>query len=61
MEDFDWKLGTDGEPEESQLCIPGVSLGFAFALLIQKTESIWGAVLFHTASDLHWFIAFGSF
>jgi membrane protease YdiL (CAAX protease family) len=35
------------------------TLGFAFALLIQKTKSIWGATLFHTASDLHWFIAFG--
>ena len=37
------------------------TLGFAFALLMQKTKSIWGAVLFHTASDLHWFIAFGGF
>jgi len=37
------------------------TLGFAFALLIQKTKSIWGAVLFHAASDLHWLIAFGGF
>jgi membrane protease YdiL (CAAX protease family) len=37
------------------------TLGIAFALLIQKTKSIWGAVLFHAASDLHWFIAFGGF
>jgi membrane protease YdiL (CAAX protease family) len=37
------------------------TLGFAFALLIQKTKSIWGAVFYHAAADLHWFIAFPSF
>jgi membrane protease YdiL (CAAX protease family) len=35
------------------------TLGFAFALLMQKTKNIWGATLFHAASDFHWFIAFG--
>lgn len=35
------------------------TLGFAFALLMQKTKTIWGASLFHAAADLHWFIAFG--
>ena len=35
------------------------TLGFAFALLMQKTRTIWGASLFHAAADLHWFIAFG--
>lgn len=35
------------------------TLGFAFALLMKKTRNIWGATLFHAASDFHWFIAFG--
>jgi membrane protease YdiL (CAAX protease family) len=35
------------------------TLGIAFALLMQKTKNIWGATLFHAASDFHWFIAFG--
>jgi membrane protease YdiL (CAAX protease family) len=35
------------------------TLGFAFALLMQKTKNIWGATLFHAASDFHWLIAFG--
>ena len=28
LEDFDWELGTDGEPQESKLCDPGVYPGF---------------------------------
>jgi membrane protease YdiL (CAAX protease family) len=36
-----------------------LTLGLAFGLLMQKTNTIWGAVVFHTAADLYWFIAFG--
>jgi len=35
------------------------TLGFTFALLMQKTKTIWGATIFHAAADLHWFIALG--
>jgi membrane protease YdiL (CAAX protease family) len=36
-----------------------LTLGLAFALLMRKTNTIWGSVVFHLAADLHWFIAFG--
>jgi membrane protease YdiL (CAAX protease family) len=35
------------------------SLGFAWALLMQKTNTLWGSVVFHLAADLYWLIAFG--
>jgi hypothetical protein len=35
------------------------TLGFAFALVMQKTKNIWGATLFHAAADFHWLIALG--
>jgi membrane protease YdiL (CAAX protease family) len=37
------------------------SLGIVFALVIQKTKNIWGAGLFHAASDIQMLIAFGLF
>ena len=37
------------------------TLGFAWALLMQKTDSIWGSVLFHLAADLYIFIGLGGF
>ena len=36
-----------------------ITLGLTFALVMQKTKTIWGATIFHSAADLHWFIAFG--
>jgi membrane protease YdiL (CAAX protease family) len=36
-----------------------ITLGLTFALVMQKTKTIWGAAIFHSAADLHWFIAFG--
>jgi membrane protease YdiL (CAAX protease family) len=35
------------------------TLGCAWALLMQKTNTIWGSVVFHLAADLYWLIAFG--
>ncbi|MES0362079.1 MAG: CPBP family intramembrane glutamic endopeptidase, partial [Anaerolineales bacterium] len=35
------------------------TLGFAFALVMQKTKNIWGATLFHATADFHWLIALG--
>lgn len=35
------------------------TLGCAWALLMQKTNTLWGSVVFHLAADLYWFIAFG--
>jgi membrane protease YdiL (CAAX protease family) len=35
------------------------TLGCAWALLMQKTKTLWGSVLFHMAADLYWIIAFG--
>ena len=35
------------------------TLGLAFGLLMQKTDSIWGAVVFHLGTDLFWFVAVG--
>jgi membrane protease YdiL (CAAX protease family) len=35
------------------------TLGFAWALLMQKTNTLWGAVVFHLAADLYWAVAFG--
>lgn len=37
------------------------SLGIVFALVIQKTKNIWGAGLFHAASDIQMLTAFGLF
>jgi len=34
-----------------------LSLGLACGYLMMKTDSIWGAVLIHAASDLFLFIA----
>lgn len=39
--------------------VVAITLGLAFALLMQKTKTIWGATIFHSAADLLWFIAFG--
>jgi membrane protease YdiL (CAAX protease family) len=36
-----------------------VTLGFAWALLMQKTNTLWGSVIFHLAADLYAFIALG--
>jgi membrane protease YdiL (CAAX protease family) len=36
-----------------------LTLGLAFGLLMQKTRTLWGSVLYHTAADLFWFIAVG--
>ncbi|MGC9334947.1 MAG: CPBP family intramembrane glutamic endopeptidase [Anaerolineae bacterium] len=36
-----------------------LTLGLAFGLLMQKTRTLWGPVVFHTAADLYWFVAFG--
>jgi membrane protease YdiL (CAAX protease family) len=35
------------------------TLGFAWALLMQRTNTLWGSVVFHMAADLYWLIAFG--
>ncbi len=35
------------------------TLGMAWGLLMQKTKTLWGSVIFHGAGDLYWLIAFG--
>jgi len=35
------------------------TLGCAWALLMQKTNTIWGSVVFHMAADLYWLIVIG--
>jgi membrane protease YdiL (CAAX protease family) len=35
------------------------TLGGAWALLMQKTNTLWGSVVFHLAADMYWLIAFG--
>jgi membrane protease YdiL (CAAX protease family) len=48
--------------EPSGVLVFGVitlTLGGAWALLMQKTNTLWGSVVFHLAADLYWFIAFG--
>lgn len=35
------------------------TLGCAWALLMQKTNTLWGSVIFHLAADLYQLIAFG--
>jgi len=35
------------------------TLGCAWALLMQKTNTLWGSVVFHLAGDVYWLIAFG--
>jgi membrane protease YdiL (CAAX protease family) len=39
--------------------IVAITLGLAFAILMQKTKTIWGSSIFHSAADLYWFIAIG--
>jgi len=36
-----------------------LTLGCAWALLMEKTNTLWGSVVFHLAADLYWLIAFG--
>jgi membrane protease YdiL (CAAX protease family) len=36
-----------------------LTLGAAWGLLMQKTNTLWGSVVFHLAADLYWLIAFG--
>jgi membrane protease YdiL (CAAX protease family) len=36
-----------------------LTLGSAWGMLMQKTNALWGSVLFHLAADLYWLIAFG--
>jgi membrane protease YdiL (CAAX protease family) len=36
-----------------------LTLGLAWALLMQKTHTLWGSVVFHLAADMYWLIAFG--
>ena len=36
-----------------------LTLGFAWGLLMQKTNTLWGSVLFHLAADVYWLVAFG--
>ncbi|MEJ2209466.1 MAG: CPBP family intramembrane metalloprotease [Anaerolineae bacterium] len=48
--------------EPSGVLVFGVitlTMGFAWGLLMQKTNTLWGSVLFHLAADLFWLIAFG--
>jgi membrane protease YdiL (CAAX protease family) len=48
--------------EPSGILIFGVitlTLGFAWGLLMQKTDTLWGSVLFHLAGDVYWLVAFG--
>jgi membrane protease YdiL (CAAX protease family) len=48
--------------EPSGVLVFGVitfTLGGAWALLMQKTNTLWGSVVFHLAADLYWLIAFG--
>jgi membrane protease YdiL (CAAX protease family) len=35
------------------------TLGFGWALLMQKTNTLWGSLVFHVAADMYWLIAFG--
>lgn len=39
--------------------VVAITLGLAFAILMQKTKSIWGATIFHSAADFYWFVAIG--
>ena len=39
--------------------VVAITLGLTFALVMQKTKTIWGATIFHSAADLYWFIASG--
>jgi membrane protease YdiL (CAAX protease family) len=36
-----------------------LTLGLAWALLMQRTRTIWGSVIFQAAADLYWFVVFG--
>jgi membrane protease YdiL (CAAX protease family) len=36
-----------------------LTLGCAWALLMQKTNTLWGSVVFHLAADIYWLVAFG--
>ncbi|MBN1138263.1 MAG: CPBP family intramembrane metalloprotease [Anaerolineae bacterium] len=48
--------------EPSEALIFGIitfTLGCAWALLMQKTNTLWGSVVFHMAADLYWLIGFG--
>jgi membrane protease YdiL (CAAX protease family) len=48
--------------EPSGMLVFGVitfTLGCAWALLMQKTNTLWGSVVFHMAADMYWLIAFG--
>lgn len=36
-----------------------LTLGLAFGLLMQKTRTLWGSVVYHMAADLFWFVAVG--
>lgn len=39
--------------------VAALTLGLAFAILMQKTKTIRGAMIFHSAADLYWFVAIG--
>lgn len=48
--------------EPSGVLVFGVitlTMGFAWGLLMQKTNTLWGSVLFHLAGDVYWLVAFG--
>jgi membrane protease YdiL (CAAX protease family) len=36
-----------------------LTLGLAWALLMQKTKTIWGSVLYHAAADTFWAVVAG--
>jgi hypothetical protein len=39
--------------------VVAITLGLTFALVMQKTNTFWGATIFHSSAELHWFIASG--
>ena len=39
--------------------VVALTLGLAFAILMQKTKTIRGAMIFHSAADLYWFVVIG--
>jgi membrane protease YdiL (CAAX protease family) len=48
--------------EPSSALVFGVitfTLGMAWALLMQKTDTLWGSVVFHTAADIYGAVAIG--
>jgi len=49
-------IATPGAPVFATIVF---TLGLAFGLLMQKTDSIWGAAVFHLGTDLFWFVAVG--